>query len=109
MKAESSDAQSGPPEQRSRVYFPRRLRFTDDKNQVQQTDDDRVRDKPGAKIILGEPGMGKSTFLEREKEKHRGELITATDFMFADDPRCFVESGQPLLIDGFDEAVARNE
>lgn len=109
MEAQSSDAQAGPPEQRSSAYFPRRFRFTDEKDQEQQTDDDGVQATSGAKIVLGEPGMGKSTFMEQQKEKHRGRLVTAAHFISTNNPARFVQSGKPLLIDGLDEAMARHE
>ncbi len=63
----------------------------------------------GPKVILGEPGMGKSELIN-EIGRQLGVLpVTAVRFMLSRNPVGFVVANKPLLIDGLDEAIARRE
>ncbi|TWA68742.1 hypothetical protein FBZ85_1305 [Azospirillum brasilense] len=64
---------------------------------------------PGAKIILAEPGMGKSELMCQAGRVLGVEPVTASRFMRAKNASRLVEPGKPLLIDGLDEAMARRE
>lgn len=64
---------------------------------------------PGAKIVLGEPGMGKSEFMSQAGLVLAVKSVTAIRFVRVRDPSRFVVPGKPLLIDGLDEAMARRE
>lgn len=91
------------------LYFPRHLRTTDDKAQVQNVDEDEVLAIAGSKILLGEPGMGKTELMQELARKLGIQSITAVRFMHSKNPSQFVIAGKPLLIDGLDEAMARRD
>ncbi|WP_391349256.1 NACHT domain-containing protein [Azospirillum sp. A23] len=90
-------------------YLARRLRFTDRGGDLRTVDEAGMLAIPGAKIILAEPGMGKSELLRRAGHVLGVEPVTAISFMLAKNASRFAEPGKLLLIDGLDEAMARRE
>jgi hypothetical protein len=90
-------------------YFPRRLRFTDKEGNTHHVDETGMLATTGAKIVLGEPGMGKSELLCEAGRKLEVAPVSAVRFMLSKTPAKFVVPGKPLLIDGLDEAMARHE
>ncbi len=87
-------------------YFSRRLR-AEYGHQTWEADDADVLAIAGPKVVLGEPGMGKSSLLRDFGQKLDVQLFTAVRFMLARNPSKLVVPGKPLLIDGLDEAMAR--
>ncbi|MCG4256748.1 NACHT domain-containing protein [Acetobacter senegalensis] len=63
----------------------------------------------GNKVILGEPGMGKSELM-RELGRHLGvEPVTAIRFIHSKKPATLIVQNKPILIDGLDEAMVQRE
>jgi hypothetical protein len=90
-------------------YFPRRLRIFDGGTEGQLVDEDELLATTGAKVVLGEPGMGKSKLM-REVGRRLGVVpISAARFINSIDPSRFVSPGKPIIIDALDEAMARRE
>jgi hypothetical protein len=90
-------------------YIPRHLHFTDQKGEICRVDESAMLATAGAKIMLGEPGMGKSELM---RELGRGldlKPVSAVRFMLTKNPAKLVVPGKPLLIDGLDEAMARRD
>ncbi len=56
-----------------------------------------------AYVLLGEPDAGKSTLFEEEAKLTGGYYISAREFLVPDNVDCY---GNPLFIDGLDEARA---
>ena len=90
-------------------YFSRSLRTTDDQGQVLIVEEAEILKKGGPKIILGEPGMGKSELIREIGGRLGIQPVSAVRFMLSKNPSSFVIPGKPLLIDALDEAVARRE
>lgn len=92
------------------VYFHRQLKLRDP-----STLEDRVEDEEGVialagnKVILGEPGMGKTEMMREIGRKLGTEPITAIRLINHKNPARLISAGKPLLIDGLDEAIARRE
>lgn len=93
----------------STSYFPRHLRVTNAENQTRQVDEEELLTILGPKVVLGEPGMGKSRLIEQLGRKLGIQLVTAVRFLNHKDPSRLVIVGKPLLIDGLDEALARGD
>jgi hypothetical protein len=90
-------------------YFPRQLTVSDASLVANRIDEEGLLGLDGPKVVLGEPGMGKSELM-RELGRRLGiEPVTATRFMNSRNPTRLVQVGKPLLIDGLDEAMARRE
>ncbi len=81
-------------------YFPRRLQLSDPEEAARHVDESGMLATTGAKIVLGEPGMGKSELMRELGRRLDMEPVTALRFMLSKDPAKFVVSGKPLLIDG---------
>lgn len=90
-------------------YFSRRLRFTDSKGNSSQVTESEMLAITGAKIVLGEPGMGKSELMLEAGRRIVATPVSAVRFMFSTNPAQYVEPGKPLIVDGLDEAMARRE
>lgn len=90
-------------------YFPRHLRITDDQEQTRKVDETEILKIAGPKIVLGEPGMGKSDLIRELGRRLEIKHVTAIRFMHSRNPARFVIAGKPLLIDGLDEAMACRE
>jgi hypothetical protein len=91
------------------AHFPRRLRFTDRSGQTQHVDEAGMLAITGPKIVLGEPGMGKTELIHEVGRALGLTPVTAVRFMLSRNPEKFVKAGAPLLIDGLDEAIARRD
>lgn len=59
----------------------------------------------GAYVLLGDPGMGKTTALERESEQSDGHFLTVRDFL-ALPPGASGSAPETLFLDGLDEVRA---
>lgn len=91
------------------AYFPRRLSISDASILDNRVDESGLLALASNKIVLGEPGMGKSELM-RELGRRLGiEPVTAIRFINAKYPAKLVPAGKPLLIDGLDEAMSRRE
>lgn len=90
----------------SASYFPRHLRVINEGEEAQRIDELGLIAMQGPKVILGEPGMGKSELIREIGRLLEIKLISATRLMHHPRPESFVTEGKPLLIDGLDEAIA---
>lgn len=90
-------------------YFSRRLSLTDASNLNNRVDEAEFLEIPGNKVVLGEPGMGKSELMRELGRRLGVEPVTATRFMQSKNPARLVPEGKTLLIDGLDEAMSRRE
>ncbi len=90
-------------------YFPRRLRSADTAAGVDFIDEGGLLGRSGARVVLAEPGMGKSELLVEVGRRLGTEPVSAMRFSLSGNPLRFVRPGLPLLIDGLDEAMARRE
>ena len=59
----------------------------------------------GAYVLLGDPGMGKTTAFERESEQSDGHFLTVRDFL-AFPPGAAGSASETLFLDGLDEVRA---
>jgi len=91
------------------AYFPRRLAVSDAAILDNSVDEDGLLALAGNKIVLGEPGMGKSELMRELGRRLGVEPVTAVRFIAAKTPARLVSAGKPLLIDGLDEAMSRRE
>ncbi|WLH38046.1 ATP-binding protein [Pseudomonas sp. FP2196] len=90
-------------------YFPRHLRVIKVEETAEKLDEQALIEIQGPKVILGEPGMGKSELIREIGRRLEVKIISATRFMNHARPESLVVAGKPLLIDGLDEAMARRE
>lgn len=90
-------------------YFPRQLQLSMNQGRSRQIDEDELLEIAGPKIVLGEPGMGKSRLIQEIAKRLGVKVVQASRFMQSGDPGRFVSEGKPLLIDGLDEAMSRHE
>lgn len=91
------------------VYFSRRLTLADASVLDNRVDEGELLALAGNKVILGEPGMGKSELMREVGRQLGVEPVTAIRFINAKNPAKLVPLGKPLLIDGLDEAMSRRE
>ena len=106
--ADAPDAETGagaPPGS----FFPRHLHFSDPKGESHLVDEDEMLAASGEKIVLGEPGMGKSELMRELGRRLGVEPVTAVQFMHHKSPTKLIAPGKPLIIDGLDEAMARRD
>lgn len=90
-------------------YFPRRLSLSDASLSEEKFDEDALLAMSGNKIVLGEPGMGKSILLRELGLRCDVEPVSAIRLLNSKNPAKLVVSGRVLLIDGLDEAMSRRE
>lgn len=90
-------------------YFPRRLLLSDASILNNQVNEAGLLALAGNKVLLGEPGMGKSELMRELGRRVGGERITAIRFINAKNPASLASADKPLLIDGLDEAMSRRE
>ena len=90
-------------------YFPRRLTLNDDSLQDNRVSESGLLALPGNKIILGDPGMGKSELIRELGRRLGVEPITAMRFISSKSPAKLVLMGMPVLIDALDEAMSRRD
>lgn len=91
------------------VYFSRRLKFSDASILDNIVDEAELLTLAGNKVILGEPGIGKSELMRELGRRLGVEPVTAIRFINAKIPTKLVPTGKPVLIDGLDEAMSRRE
>lgn len=91
------------------AYFPRWLAISENGLIDNRVDEAGLLALPGNKIVLGEPGMGKSELMRELGRRLDVELVTAIRFINAKSPGKLAPTGKPLLIDGLDEAMSRRE
>lgn len=91
------------------VYFPRRLTLTNDSILDNRVDEGGLLTFDGNKVVLGEPGMGKSELMREVGRRLGVEPVTAIRFINATNPAKLITPGRPVLIDGLDEAMSRRE
>ncbi|MFG1250087.1 NACHT domain-containing protein, partial [Xanthobacter flavus] len=91
------------------VYFPRQLTLAETSTPDNEFDEAGLLALTGNKVVLGEPGMGKSALMRELGRRLEVKPITAIRFIGAKNPAKLVPDGKPLLIDGLDEAMSRRE
>ncbi|RAP63921.1 hypothetical protein A6B37_11370 [Achromobacter sp. HZ01] len=89
-------------------YFPRGLVISE-ADLRDSVDEAGLLALVGNKIVLGEPGMGKSELMRELGRRLGVDLVTAIRFINSKNPGKLVSAGKPLLIDGLDEAMSRRE
>lgn len=90
-------------------YFSRRFAVIDISSPDKKVDETGLLALTGNKIVLGEPGLGKSKVMEELARQIGIKPVTAIRFINAKNPQRLVHVGKPLLIDGLDEAMSRRE
>lgn len=90
-------------------HIPRRLHFIDREGKTRFVNETDLLSFDGPKIVLGEPGMGKSQLLVQFADQLEVNTVSAVRFMLHKNPTKLVTAGKPLLIDGLDEAMARRD
>lgn len=91
------------------VYFPRRLTISDPALLDNRFDEAGLLALSGNRVVLGEPGMGKSELIRELGRRIGVEPVTAIRLINAKSPDKLVPIGKPLLIDALDEAMSRRE
>ena len=91
------------------IYFPRQLLDGDASSSDNRVDEAGLIELAGNKIVLGEPGMGKSELMRELSQRLGIGVVTAIRFINTKNPTKLVLVGKPLLIDGLDEAMSRRE
>jgi hypothetical protein len=91
------------------AYFPRELGISETDLLDSRVDEAGLLALAGNKIVLGEPGMGKSELMRELARRLGVEIVTAIRFIKAKSPGKLVSADKPLLIDGLDEAMSRRE
>ena len=90
------------------TYISRRLSYhTDQKKLV--IDEAGLLGVNAPKIILGEPGMGKTKLISSLAAKLGVKAVSASRFMRQSATLQRIQPGKPLLIDSVDEAIASDE
>ncbi|MFP5459767.1 MAG: hypothetical protein ACLGG7_13610, partial [Bacteriovoracia bacterium] len=90
-------------------YLSRRLTYQDETgNQVPVFDLD-IDNMSMPLIVLGEPGIGKSSILEWLSKRHGWKMCHARSFVEHPYPARLVPPGGRLIIDGLDELSAARE
>lgn len=90
------------------AYFRRTLRTIDEPSEREILDSNLLfLDR--SVVVLGEPGMGKSELIGELGRASGVAPVSAPRFMLSKNPGSHVTPGHPLLIDGLDEAIARDE
>lgn len=90
-------------------YFPRHLHYQRDDGQSLQIEDVGLLTLAGPRVLLGEPGMGKTELIQQLGRTIEVEPITAVRLIHSKNPLAFLQPDKPLLIDALDEAMARKE
>ena len=91
------------------TYVNRRLWYHAPKSERLETGEDELLSRPKSLIILGEPGMGKSSLLQKLAETAASPLITARKLINRPDPRTLIGNKTLIIIDALDEVAAKRE
>jgi hypothetical protein len=89
-------------------YFRRKLRVIEEGLGREILDSDLLALERSI-VVLGEPGMGKSELIGELGRAGGVAPVSAPRFMLSKNPGSYVTSGRLCLIDGLDEAIARDE
>lgn len=89
-------------------YFRRKLRVVEEASEREILDSDLLGLERSV-VVLGEPGIGKSELIGELGRAGGVATVSARRFMLSRNPGSYVTSGRPLLIDGLDEVIARDE
>jgi ABC-type lipoprotein export system ATPase subunit len=90
-------------------YVKRKLRYQTPKGERQEVSEDELLDRPECLVILGEPGMGKSTLLQNLAEAAGLPRSTARQLINRPDPRSLIGGSSLILVDALDEVAAKRE
>ncbi|MNJ18216.1 hypothetical protein D3C77_125120 [compost metagenome] len=90
------------------IYVSRKLSYYVDGKQL-FVDENELFAIKGPKIILGEPGMGKSSLIDSLANMLGSKAVSANRFMRRSNWLQKGMSESPLLIDSFDEAISNDE
>ena len=74
------------------TYVKRRLWYHAPKSERLEAGEDELLSRPESLVILGEPGMGKSSLLQKLAETAASPLITARKLINRPDPRTLCRS-----------------
>ncbi len=90
------------------MSIPRRLSFSDDEG-TRHTISQKELLGWGPFVVLGEPGMGKTTLMKWLSAELQAECHRAATALEEPDWTQLALGGKPVLIDGFDEVLARKD
>jgi hypothetical protein len=91
------------------VPIPRRLSYRDDSGKTQTITQGMLLGLELPAIILGEPGMGKSTLLTWLASEMGVPCFRASTVIEEQDWGLLASHNRPILVDAFDEVVVRND
>lgn len=100
-------AAAGEPD--DRPYLARRLSFVDASGKIIKITDEKLLDRSEPLVILGQPGMGKTTLMARLGEAPGARFVSARKLLRAPDPSRLVGPATRLIIDAIDEVPASSE
>lgn len=87
-------------------YIQRSLTFVDDNGRPQSIEDEILPTETGSKVILGEPGIGKSELVEMLAKNLGVEVVAASTLVWR---QLEAADGKFVVIDGLDELTERLE
>ena len=91
------------------TYIKRRLWCHSRESGRQEISEDALLTMSECLVVLGEPGMGKSTLLQRIAEFTASPLCTARQLINRSDPRTIIGDKASIVIDALDEVAAKRE
>ena len=91
------------------TYIKRRLWCHSRESGRQEISEDALLTMSECLVVLGEPGMGKSTLLQRIAESTASPLCTARQLINRSDPRTIIGDKASIVIDALDEVAAKRE
>ena len=92
----------------SETNLQRRLWYTDYLDRV-TVDQDFLRTDSRSLVVLGEPGMGKTTLLQRLRDVDGFTVCTARRLIINPNPQSLLGAATTLVIDALDEVSAQHE
>jgi energy-coupling factor transporter ATP-binding protein EcfA2 len=91
------------------IYVPRTLWYATPEGRHEQIVEDELLGRGECLVVLGEPGMGKSSLLQRLAATAGLETCTARQLINRADPRTLLGDGVLIVIDALDEVAARHD